>query len=1369
MTGTSGVFSASPAGLVFVNANTGEIDLSASAPGTYSITNLVTPVGACTAVSVSRSITITAAPLAGFSYVSNDLCQSANALNASPIFEAGAAAGTFSTSSGLSLNTTNGIIYVSASTPGNYAVVNTRAATGGCSSLSDTTFIDINPYIFAGAVTSSASDDIICLNDKVDLYSSATTYATVLLREKFNGTFSNWTAINSSAGGTVANAAWTLRSDQYSYNGNTFRSNDNSQFYMTNSQAQGSSGTTTTYLKSPVMNTIGFSTLSLDFFTFYDDLDAGDNAKVQVSTNNTTWTDLVAYTTDQGSVTGFANRVVSLNAYIGLPTVYIRFAYNGANDRYWAIDNVSVTGNSTNYNFSWASSPSGYASALQNPAGLSPSVNTFYTVSATNMYGCSNPDSPVPVTVNPLPADNAGADQMICGSAGVSIGSSTTSGRTYSWSPSTTLDDGTIAQPSASPLSTTSYVLTETITATGCSDTNSVKVTVMPLPIIISSTSDGRCGTGSVVISASSSTGTLKWFANSVGGVALGSTSMFTTPSISSTTTYYAEATSATCNALSRTPVVATVYGPPVILSQVTAAASYSQNATATDLSVTASAGSGVILGYQWYSNATASNSGGTAVSGANSSSMVPSTATVGTRYYYCVVTNSNGCTATSAVSGAIQTLLSPQITTITGSVPSVAGQVNATGYRGQRLTITGSNFANNATVSINGVAATVSFVNSGQLTVTVNNSGANSTGNIVVTNPGNGAFVNQAFQYIGYISSGTNLDFANSSAWSGGTLPTAGSDVTLAHNNVVSTSVATNLNKVTVVSGGVLTFSGVNSSLTTKDLVNNGTVTWTSTGTLNMSGTLILDQSSVFTAGNGTVAFNKTGDQQLFTGKSLVTFNNVNLAGSGNKTLPANGDMISKNLIINAGTTFNLAGSDSEIKLRGDLTINGVVTQGTSDFHFIGTTDQSISVVGNGTAVFSSINVSKPSGTLNLSDNVQIQDSLILTSGNINTQTSILEIGYDTDHRGILKYISGYVSGKVKRWFAAATNSGSETGLFPMGQAIGGVWKKRFLSLEYTEAPTDGGSITVEFISLSMLFGTTGTQSTIPDINTGGAAFEVGKFSDDGYWKVDNKPGLLIDGEYTIKMTAEEFAALAGMIEKLTLVKRVNGGDWFCPGTHLPPTGDLTTTTLGRSGVSGFSNYGFAGEMDAPLAIELADMQVNCTGISPTFSWSTVKESDSRSFIIQQSSDGRNWSDLGKVSAAGNSSVLKKYSFSLDQLDEQSTMVRLVLVNTAGPDQMFNNVNIPCGRSLIKADIELYPNPNQGTFVIDLKQTREETLEISVLNMLGQNVYGKLHNAGRHSKIPMDLRGLPSGMYQIIITGNSGENEIQNIKVLVK
>jgi len=1370
VTGTSGVFSSVQAGLVFVNTNTGEIDLSASTPGTYTVRNTVTPTGACSPVSQTQSVTITAAPLAGFNYVSNDLCQSANALNASPIFDPGASAGTFSTSAGLSLNTSSGVINVAASTPGNYAIVNTRAATGGCPSFSDTTFLDINPYIFTGAVSSSVSEDVICQNETVDLYSSATSYATVLLRERFNGTINNWVRTNSSTGGTPANAAWTLRPDQYN-SSVTYRSNDQTQFYLSDSRAQGSGGTTLTYLRSPAMSTIGFSTLSLDFFHFFDARNSDDIARVQVSTNNTTWTDLLSYTTDQGSQTGFTNAVVSMNAYVGLPTVYIRFFFTASNDRYWAIDNVSITGNSVNYGYSWTSSPVGYSSNLQNPTAIAPTVNTFYTVTATNSYGCSNPNSPVPVTVNPIPADNAGTDQVICGSGSVSLGATATAGNTYSWSPSATLSSATVAEPSASPTSTTTYILTETITATGCSDTNAVKVTVSPLPVILSTTPGGRCGTGTVVLSASSSTGTMKWFANPVGGTELSSSATFTTPSISVTTTYFVEATSASCNAVSRKAVQASINASPTIASQVTPAATYSQFATATAMSVTANAGSGTVSGYQWFFNPTATTTGGTSILGANSDTYIPSTAVVGTLYYFCEVTNSNGCTVRSAVSGAVQTLLSPQISSVTGTLPSpaVAGQLNATGYRGQELTIAGANFASNATVTINGVAATVTFVNSNQLTVIVNNSGANSTGNMVVTNPSTGAFVNQPFQYIGYITTSTGFDFNATAAWLGGTVPTAGSDVTFAHSNTVNTAVGVSLNQVTVATGCVLTFPNVNSTLTIVDLVNKGTVTFNSTGTLNISGTMILDPASVFNAGNGTVVYNKAGNQQLFSGKSLVTYNNVNLAGTGNKSLAADVCMISKNLVINSGVTFNVGNTNAEILMKGDLTINGNVTQGTSDFHFIGTTDQSISANGTGTAVFSSMNVNKPSGTLNLNNNVQIQDSLILTAGNINTQTSTLEIGFGVNNRGTLSYTSGYVSGKLKRWFASATNSGNATGLFPMGQIVAASWKKRFLSIEYTMAPTAGGSVTVEFMPVSMLFGNTGTQTSIPDISTGGAGFEVGKFSDDGYWKVDNEAGTLIDGEYTIKATAEEFMPLAIVKEGLTLVKRVGGGDWFCPGTHLAPVGDLTTTTLGRSGVSGYSNYGFAGQMDVPLSIELAGIQVNCTGFRPTLSWTTAREVETRSFIIQESSDGKNWNDLATVSAAKNSTEMKKYNLSLDNLNQNSNQVRLVLINENTERQNFNSLNIPCGRGLIKSDILVYPNPSQGMFVVDLQQTRDETLEIAVLNIMGQNVYGKLHNASRHSKISIDLRGLPAGMYQVVMSSATGESATQNFKVVVK
>jgi hypothetical protein len=204
----AGVFTCSNAGLVFFNTSTGTIDLSASTPGTYTVQNTVSPTGGCPSVSSTSSVVITGAPLTGFSYdAGSDFCQIYSAQNPAPIFEPGAAAGTFASTFGLSfVSTSTGVVNLAASTPGNYAIWNTRPAVGGCLSESDTVFIDINPYVFEGTVTTSVSDDIICLGETIDLFSQTTAYNSVLLRERFNGTINNWLRGNASVGGTVANA-----------------------------------------------------------------------------------------------------------------------------------------------------------------------------------------------------------------------------------------------------------------------------------------------------------------------------------------------------------------------------------------------------------------------------------------------------------------------------------------------------------------------------------------------------------------------------------------------------------------------------------------------------------------------------------------------------------------------------------------------------------------------------------------------------------------------------------------------------------------------------------------------------------------------------------------------------------------------------------------------------------------------------------------------------------------------------------------------------------------------------------------------------------------------------------------------------------
>src|SRR6266498_2134148 len=128
--GVAGTFS-STAGLVFVSTSTGEVDLAASTPGTYTITNTIPASGGCGVVTATSPITITALPVATFSYTRTPYCQ--DAANPSPSFNGGGVAGTFSSTAGLVfVSTSTGEVDLAASTPGTYTVTNTIPASGGC-------------------------------------------------------------------------------------------------------------------------------------------------------------------------------------------------------------------------------------------------------------------------------------------------------------------------------------------------------------------------------------------------------------------------------------------------------------------------------------------------------------------------------------------------------------------------------------------------------------------------------------------------------------------------------------------------------------------------------------------------------------------------------------------------------------------------------------------------------------------------------------------------------------------------------------------------------------------------------------------------------------------------------------------------------------------------------------------------------------------------------------------------------------------------------------------------------------------------------------------------------------------------------------
>ncbi len=113
-------------------------------------------------------------------------------------------------------------------------------------------------------------------------------------------------------------------------------------------------------------------------------------------------------------------------------------------------------------------------------------------------------------------AANAGSNQSICQGVNnsVTIGGASTSGHTYSWSPSAGLSSSTVSQPTATPSSTTTYTLTETVTATSCQATATVVVFVgvqPATPVITPSGPITFCTGANVTLNLGSSYTNYSW------------------------------------------------------------------------------------------------------------------------------------------------------------------------------------------------------------------------------------------------------------------------------------------------------------------------------------------------------------------------------------------------------------------------------------------------------------------------------------------------------------------------------------------------------------------------------------------------------------------------------------------------------------------------------------------------------------------------------------------------------------------------------------------------------------------------------------------------------------------------------------------
>ena len=340
----------------------------------------------CASPRVPVTVTVTPAPTLTLSSSSVAICNGGTSTTPVTITIGASSYNTYawSPSTGVAGNSTTGWTFNPTVTT-TYTLTASQSSGSLCANAITLT-VNVNPL--PSDITFTPANPAVCVGQVQSLTVQGGTINTVLLSENFNATTNAWTTVNNSTGGSEPLAAWTLQNSGYVYGFyGTFRSNDATQFYLTNSDAQGSGSSTDTELVSPSFSTVNFSNATLSFWhhlTSYFDV-----ASVQYSTNGgTVWTDVQAYSSTVGTLGGFvqANIVLPAGA-LNQANVKIRFKYLADWGYFWAIDNVSISGDMLQ-TITW-----------------SPPTNLFTNAAATVPYTANTNASTVyvlPTSVAPL-------------------------------------------------------------------------------------------------------------------------------------------------------------------------------------------------------------------------------------------------------------------------------------------------------------------------------------------------------------------------------------------------------------------------------------------------------------------------------------------------------------------------------------------------------------------------------------------------------------------------------------------------------------------------------------------------------------------------------------------------------------------------------------------------------------------------------------------------------------------------------------------------------------------------------------------------------------------------------------------------------
>jgi hypothetical protein len=171
-------------------------------------------------------------------------------------------------------------------------------------------------------------------------------------------------------------------------------------------------------------------------------------------------------------------------------------------------------------------------------------------------------------------------------------------------------------------------------------------------------------------------------------------------------------------------------------------------------------------------------------------------------------------------------------------------------------------------------------------------------------------------------------------------------------------------------------------------------------------------------------------------------------------------------------------------------------------------------------------------------------------------------------------------------------------------------------------------------------------------------------------------------------------------------------------------------------------------------LPVTMLNFDARRAGKVNNLTWTTTQEINSQKFEVERSTDGTNFSSIGTVNAAGNTTTNTSYRFVDNKPVKGTNFYRLRSIDN---DNAYKFSNIKSVKNLGTPELAINPNPVAEIMKIALEAEYAEKASIVITDLSGRRVHTSAAQvvAGAN-QINIPVQQLSKGTYLVMIQLNN-------------